>query len=82
MKGLKYHFPSFLLTKCTFLPQVYCKLTEHSGQRAPQCGVCDSRSPDPARRHPIQAGTGWNRRAEVDGRSLICSLDLFFYVLI
>ncbi|XP_042869956.1 laminin subunit alpha-1-like [Penaeus japonicus] len=33
--------------------EVYCKLTEHSGNRPPQCGGCDSRSPDPTRRHPI-----------------------------
>ncbi|KAK8738877.1 hypothetical protein OTU49_003716 [Cherax quadricarinatus] len=34
-------------------PEVYCKLTDHSGNRAPQCGVCDARSPDPTRQHPI-----------------------------
>ncbi|XP_050712288.1 laminin subunit alpha-1-like isoform X2 [Eriocheir sinensis] len=34
-------------------PEVYCKLTDHSGNRAPQCGVCDALSPDPSRRHPI-----------------------------
>ncbi|XP_063590781.1 laminin subunit alpha lam-3-like isoform X2 [Penaeus indicus] len=33
--------------------ELYCKLTEHSGNRAPQCGVCDSRSPVADRRHPI-----------------------------
>ena len=35
------------------LLQLYCKLSEVSGGREAQCGVCDARSPDPTRRHPI-----------------------------
>ena len=34
-------------------PEVYCKLVEHVQMRAPQCGVCDSNSPDHEKRHPI-----------------------------
>ncbi|CAL4101417.1 unnamed protein product, partial [Meganyctiphanes norvegica] len=34
-------------------PEVYCKLTEHSSGREPQCSVCNDRSLDRARRHPI-----------------------------
>lgn len=33
-------------------PEKYCKLVEHGSQREPQCGVCDARARDPARRHP------------------------------
>ncbi|XP_064107459.1 laminin subunit alpha lam-3-like isoform X1 [Macrobrachium nipponense] len=34
-------------------PEMTCKLTEHSGNRPPQCLICDARSPDPSRRHPV-----------------------------
>ncbi|XP_046402924.1 laminin subunit alpha-1-like [Ischnura elegans] len=41
----------------------YCKLVEHaSPMRPPQCGVCDKRSSDPSKRHPItNAIDGSNR---------------------
>ncbi|KAL7642435.1 UNVERIFIED_CONTAM: hypothetical protein RMT77_006996 [Armadillidium vulgare] len=33
--------------------EFYCKLSGNDGQREPQCEVCDAKSPDSSRRHPI-----------------------------
>lgn len=37
--------------------EMYCKLSEASSGRETQCSVCDGRSPDPTRRHPIERVT-------------------------
>uniref|UniRef100_T1JP09 Laminin N-terminal domain-containing protein n=1 Tax=Strigamia maritima TaxID=126957 RepID=T1JP09_STRMM len=34
-------------------PEEFCKMVEHVVMREPQCGVCDSRSPDDKKRHDI-----------------------------
>ncbi|KAA0201528.1 hypothetical protein HAZT_HAZT005419 [Hyalella azteca] len=37
--------------------ETYCRVSQPGRGREEQCGVCDARSPDPTRRHPVDRAT-------------------------
>jgi laminin, alpha 1/2 len=43
-------------------PERYCKLVEHGSKREPQCGVCDSKAREAARRHPPELAIDGSNR--------------------